>query len=99
MNRRAILTGLVGLVAAPAVLRLGAHMPVKAVRVEPEDWIQFRRPDGTWGEKQAIERRGRHGLVSPPTGWERGEICYRFGADRYVKGPVMVHKSRRHSWA
>lgn len=30
MNRRTILTGLVGLVAAPAVLRLGAHMPVRA---------------------------------------------------------------------
>lgn len=31
MNRRTILTGLAGLVAAPAVLRLGAHMPVRAV--------------------------------------------------------------------
>lgn len=30
MNRRTILTGLVGLAAAPAVLRLGVHMPVRA---------------------------------------------------------------------
>lgn len=42
MNRRSLLVGLSGLIAAPAVLRLGAHMPVRRV----EDLYVLRLSDG-----------------------------------------------------
>lgn len=54
MKRRALLAGLAGLIAAPAVLRLGAHMPLRklsAVELDPADinGIIAELPDGaTW---------------------------------------------------
>lgn len=62
MNRRSLLLGLSGLIAAPAVLRLGAHMPVR--RVEEPFWRNVRsvaRWDPYW---QGWE-------VRTPTGYVR----------------------------
>lgn len=62
MNRRSLIVGLSGLIAAPAVLRLGAHMPVR--RVEAPFWRNVRsvaRWDPYW---QGWE-------VRTPTGYVR----------------------------
>ena len=49
MNRRTLLAGLPGLIAAPAVLRLGAHMPVRRVGVYGhwQKWTLGDQPPGT----------------------------------------------------
>lgn len=95
--RRNLLLGLGAFVAAPAVIRTpGLLMPVRPLPpVEPEDWIRFRLFDGTWGEKQALGRRGRNRVCSPPVGWMSGEIQYRVGVRAPIRGPVMVYSSRR----
>lgn len=43
MNRRELVTGLISLVAMPAIVRVGSLMPVRAVLVEPSPtaWIVF----------------------------------------------------------
>ena len=45
MNRRSLIVGLSGLIAAPAVLRLGAHMPVRRVD-RSRTWYAATRPCG-----------------------------------------------------
>lgn len=47
MNRRSLLLGLSGLIAAPAVLRLGAHMPVRRVEAAPKIFgVDYASPGG-----------------------------------------------------
>ncbi len=45
MNRRSLIVGLSGLIAAPAVLRLGAHMPVRAIDYAPRDMASIANED------------------------------------------------------
>lgn len=68
MKRRALLVGLTGLLAAPAVLRFGAHMPVRklsAAEIDPADinGIIAELPDGAvWKADSAIEYWTKGGL-------------------------------------
>jgi hypothetical protein len=45
MNRRHLITGLISLVAAPAIVRISSIMPVKAVIVQPQIYGAFNAED------------------------------------------------------
>ena len=41
LSRRSLITGLASLVCAPAIVRVGSIMPVKAWTFAPEDWVEI----------------------------------------------------------
>ncbi len=45
LNRRSLITGLISLVAAPAIVRAGSLMPVKLVELSIEDLLRLRIAD------------------------------------------------------
>lgn len=59
MNRRELIAGLVSLVAAPAIVRAGSLMPVRAMIIEPPPWIVFgASADGQIVERMRVTRSG-----------------------------------------
>jgi len=41
LSRRGFIGGLVGCLAAPAIVHASNLMPVKAVAIEPFDWVEY----------------------------------------------------------
>lgn len=41
MNRRTLITGLVSLIAAPAIVRASSLMAIRAVPAWPEGWVPY----------------------------------------------------------
>lgn len=59
MNRRELVASLISLVAAPAIVRAGSLMPVRAVLIEPSPWIVFATSaDGQTVERMRVTRSG-----------------------------------------
>jgi len=63
MERRSFLTGLISLIAAPAIVRVGSLMPVKSMISEPQfllagqrKWISFHEALDRWPSPDEIQR-------------------------------------------
>lgn len=60
MNRRGFITGLISLVAAPAIVRAGSLMPIKA---EPLVALRTSLPPATWRSLNQGELYGRSPML------------------------------------
>lgn len=62
IHRRAFITGLVGLIAAPAIVRASSLMPVRSLRLDPglETLNHWVNRNGVWVvDRQIVIRRIR----------------------------------------
>ena len=82
LARRSFITGLISLVAAPAIVRAGSLMPVKSVVWLDSFDDRYGRASDLWSEQQIINMLRRLALSTEP---RRAFLANRIAAGQVLK--------------
>lgn len=92
MERRALITGLAALIAAPAIVRAGSLMPIKGERYFTWEYSCPLLPDPWWFGGLGVERRQDliDGCFGPNGGLYIGKWTM-FGKDRNIYSDQIIN--------